>query len=323
MKNKLYYLGLVCCFLILAGCLFKIYHLPRAGIVLTVAFSTLCLWFIPQALMSSYRAENDTKVKWLYLIGFACIFVELGVTLFQIQHWPGGGVLLIAGIIASFLFLPTYLSYNRIESQVNYRNFMGVLFFFAYYAVITALLSINVSKNILDASIIASCKLEVQFKITDAQCKAMISGSNGSATLGDITSKTNALYKTLDSLKRAVAFPEDKDRPTTEPATEINLWEISGKDEKNIGTYWFVNSPNGKRLKKAVEQYRNFLLSHLRKDENESAAYINELLNTASKDEQDWTSWRFSGKNLINTITTLELLKRDVSLAAYETMEGL
>jgi hypothetical protein len=320
MKNKIYYYGLICCILVLAGGLLKIFHLPGAGIALTLGITFFCLWFIPLSLLSSYKAEKDKKVKWLYIIGFITVLVDLGGALFKIQHWPGAEISMIVGIPVSFiLFLPAYLLYNRTDSQVNYRNLLPIMFFFAYYAVITALLSLNVSKNIIDASVVAAYNLNEKSQITNVQCNLINYKPEGNAIATDIKAKADNLCLMIDSLTREIAISTDENHHMQTSVNAINLWEIKGKDINSAGNFWFVYSDNGKLLKKEIKQFHSLLMKTLI-NEKESAEYISELLKTSSDGKESWEYIRFNGKNLINTITTLELIKREIYLAELEAL---
>lgn len=175
MKNKLYILGIISVLLILAGSISKISHWPGANIFLVAGFASLALAFMPFALVSSYRSGQDTNSKSLYIIAYVCIFIECLGTLFKIQHWPGTGILFMISIPIPFvLFLPAYLFQNRKSTTLNFNNLLLVLFFFAYFASMTALLALNVSRNVIDEYVISAVKYDQQTQITNKNAQKLL-----------------------------------------------------------------------------------------------------------------------------------------------------
>ena len=167
MKNKIYYLGILGIMIIVAGATFKLFHLFGAGILLFTGFGLFCLLFMPMAFISSYRSEQNTRLKYLYLLTFLIFLLDFVGALFKILHWPGASWLILISIALIFLvLLPVYVLYNRNDKEINYNNFIAVLIFFAWFAAITALLSTGISKNLIDAASISSNIIDEQVKIT-------------------------------------------------------------------------------------------------------------------------------------------------------------
>jgi hypothetical protein len=151
MKNRIYYLGMLTTLIIVTGCLFKIMHLAGANILLTTGLGSFALIFLPLAVVSLYRSEENRRQRIFYILTGIVLAADAIGVLFKVMHWPGAGPLLLITLPLPFLvLLPYFLLMHPDEKRVNYKNFVAILFFFAYDATVAALLSTSVSKNITD-----------------------------------------------------------------------------------------------------------------------------------------------------------------------------
>ena len=151
MKNKIYILGILSGMVTACGCLFKIMHWPFSGVIILVGIVSLSLVFLPLAIASMVKAEKDKRLRIFYiLVAIVMAFNFIGA-LFKIMHWPGAGIFLMIGIPLPFVvLLPAYLWSNPADKEVNYKNLLAVMFFFAYFAAITSFLALRISSNVVD-----------------------------------------------------------------------------------------------------------------------------------------------------------------------------
>jgi len=328
MKNKTYIFGLICILLIVAGCIAKIQHWPGGGISLTLGFSLFTLVFMPTALINSFRTETDKKLRTLYIIAYICILIDCTGVLFKVQHWPGTNILMIISIPLPFvLFLPVYLLSIRKNKQLNYNNLLLVLFFFAYFASISALLAINVSKGILDEYVDSANNYEEQAKLSKLQTEILIgnlpaSNSKDSIrreTLLKIKAASSSLYKLIDNMKIGIVRGAgDNSQLAIDTEGNVDLSKICNLDNKNIyNNEIFIKKSN--ELKKEMTAYRNFLMASLNPKEVEVATYIRNLLDTPN----DWKSAEFDDKIMIAIMDALSSIKNKVALAELETITAI
>ena len=269
MKNKTYIFGVVFVLLISLGGIFKIQHWSFSGILLTLGLTLFTLGFMPIALISSYRAETDKKLKRLYIVAYVCIFIECMLTLFTIQHWPGTNILRIIGTPLPFvLFLPVYLMQIRKNKQLNYNNLLLVLFFFAYFASIIALLSLNVSKDVLDDYVNSANNYEQQAKLTNHQTSAVmeslsVNDSIKKEAMLKIKEKSASLCELIDKIKIGIIKNvDDNTQQAIDAEGNINLSKFNGKDERNIYQREEFKA-KAIELKKGLSEYRNLLITSL------------------------------------------------------------
>jgi hypothetical protein len=327
MKNKIYYLGLSAVIILLLGCIFKMSHWPGAGIGLTVGFFFFCFLFLPYAMLNCFKAELDKKSRLLYIVSYIVIVCNFISALFKVMHWPGAGYLLAIALPMPFLlFLPIYLIINRNDKEINYRNFVGIMFFFAYLAVISALLSIRVSKDTLNELVIMADHLDQKTGFCSDQIKTMINKKEGEMdsaavfsriSVLNIMKQSEQLCNMIDKLIISIIKSADKDNvKIISTDGKINLWGIEGKDNNSqslSGTYMATD------LKNKLNGYRLLVLSYAK---NEQREYIEHLLNTNDEDGKSWGVNTFSGQNLIAAISTLRMIKYKITLAELEAVSS-
>ncbi|HPF02620.1 MAG TPA: hypothetical protein P5180_09585 [Bacteroidales bacterium] len=154
MKQKIYILGLIATTILLIGVLFKIFHFPGAAILLITGMTTLVLGFLPVALSNNYRADKERRNKSLYIVTWITCFLIFTSMLFKIMHWPGAGILLTISLPFPYIvFLPVFLVVTARDKNFNIYNTVAVLFLLAVMSVISALLALNVSKELIADSI--------------------------------------------------------------------------------------------------------------------------------------------------------------------------
>src|ERR1700741_2391193 len=108
MKKSVYISGIACAVIMLLGCMFKIMHWPGASMLFIIPVALFCLYFLPIALIASYREEK--KYKALHIVTFIVFLISMTGVLFKVIHWPGASILLFVGLPLPFiLFLPVYL----------------------------------------------------------------------------------------------------------------------------------------------------------------------------------------------------------------------
>lgn len=325
MKNKIYYFGIISLLVLFIGAMFKLLHWPAAGIIITLGFAMFTLVFIPVALINSYNETKEKKKRFLYILVFVCILVVCAGALFKIMHWPGATIFLVIGVPLPFvLFLPAYLTFINKSKQINYTHLIFILFFFAYYGVITAFLSLNVSKDLITDALIASEYLEKKANLLDKQTDMLISLSlpkaDDSLKLMNALNKRNELNRRIDNLLSEFTRVVEIDNPRTITKQEkINLWEIKGKDM----TLSFRQAFDEEivTLKNGITEFKYQLASIIPKSETETASSIQKLLDT---DEDAWNGEKnIFNQPLIFVIQSLKQIKKEISIATYEAASAI
>lgn len=111
MKNTMKISGVAGTILFGCAAMFKIQHWPGAGIMLTLGALILTFVFMPSALGVLWKETRSRKRLVLFISAFLSAGLFITGILFKIQHWSGGGpVLILAGVVVVFLLIPSLLS---------------------------------------------------------------------------------------------------------------------------------------------------------------------------------------------------------------------
>ncbi len=282
---------------------------------------------MPSALFNSFKIETNKKLINLYIIGYICVFAVCAGALFKIQHWPYANLILIISIPVPFvLFLPVYIWSIRKNKELNYNNLILILFFFAYFAGITSLLALNVSKNLLDEYVISANNYEEQYKLTTLQTSDLINSLNNlkpedsikNQSIQLINHKTELITRLIDNIKKGILKNVDDNDLAIDSAGNYNLWKIKGADNKTIyQNPVFIDKID--ELKNSIKDYNKLLLSYINSNDAELKACINHM--TCLPD--NWQNSRFGGKYVIEIIDALNSIKLSLGLAELQTIISL
>jgi hypothetical protein len=157
MNQKIYIAGVATTLIVVLGILFKLNHLPGAGIILTTGIMLLLLVFLPVALINSYKNEGNVKNRLLYIVTWLTSLFVFTSMIFKIMHWPGAGLLMLISLPFPYIvFLPVFLIVTGRNKNFSIYNTVAVLLLLAGVSVFSTLLALNVSKERINDSLCMS-----------------------------------------------------------------------------------------------------------------------------------------------------------------------
>ncbi|NVO02615.1 MAG: hypothetical protein HXX09_07900 [Bacteroidetes bacterium] len=128
MKKTMRLFGVVSMAMMAVGAIFKIQHYPGAGILLTISFALMGLVFLPSALYVMKREITMKGSTFIFITGLFGGIALLGGVLFKIQHWPGSGILLLAGyLIICIALIPAILVSRLRDKSVKHLHSVYIL----------------------------------------------------------------------------------------------------------------------------------------------------------------------------------------------------
>ena len=155
MKQKIYILGIVSSMIMVTGSMFKVNHWPAAGILLTIGAFLLVFLFLPAGSFQSLQGSRECSKQ-------ASVHCHMGYLPRDIQcvcilklctgHMPGH-ILMIAIPFPFVVFLPVWLYVTSKIKNFDINNTIFILFLLAMQAVFSALLSLNVTRERINASL--------------------------------------------------------------------------------------------------------------------------------------------------------------------------
>ena len=328
MKNKIYYFGIACCILIMTGGIFKIQHWPGAGIIFTLSLPLLVFIFLPMAMANSFKAEENKKIRILYITAYIAFGFDLISGLFKIMHWNGASILMTIGIPLPFvLFLPAYLLYVRKDKNVNYNHLLTVLFFFAYFGATTAFLALDISKNMVDEMVINVSQEDNMNRNIREQNKIFINYLNNKQldsikreSIQRVNQSTDALCIYMDKLKNEMIKMSDCSNINAE---QIYYRELISKDNRSVSNSIMLQEKKGNKLLKKFNAFRDLLLKESNIRDEASLNFINEVLTTEGEGIFNWNERAFGGRHMISALGYLEILKKRVLLSQTEALTAI
>ncbi|MBA4321206.1 MAG: hypothetical protein C0408_00165 [Odoribacter sp.] len=138
MKNTMKISGIKGTMMLGFAAVFKILHLPGAGILMTLGALLLALIFMPSALVVLWKETRSGKRLFLFVAAFLTGSTFIMGILFKTQHWPAAGILISLSILFAILFfLPSLLFSKLVDTEnvskrpVYILGFIGMAFYLA------------------------------------------------------------------------------------------------------------------------------------------------------------------------------------------------
>lgn len=121
MKKTTGILGIIFSLFVIIGVLFKTLHLPGAAIMTIIGVAIVSILVLPLMAYSEITKTQGKTNRWTTFSGyFATILLGIG-TLFKLNHWPFGTILVDLGAaLFVFVFVPlfTIKNYKTDENKI-------------------------------------------------------------------------------------------------------------------------------------------------------------------------------------------------------------
>jgi gliding motility-associated protein GldM len=211
------------------------------------------------------------------------------------------------------------------------------------YLVLTAMLALNVSAEIVDAFAKIERGLDQTIIITDIKNDNTLKFfENAVAELGQkavewrdkaklTRDKTKEIKDYIKELKIELIKEADGEETTAIKDGKVYADSIEKKDDLNVANQILLGTnDNGKAydLHKKVLEYKDFLLLNIVSDSPEIESFINELLDFSNPkkgltDIRDWETFTFNSTPLISAIALLSKIQVDVLNCESYVLEHL
>ena len=208
------------------------------------------------------------------------------------------------------------------------------------YLVLTALLALNVQKEVLNAFVIVDegiVKMNENYavkneKMYDAFELAVIEKPKKAKKYRDIAievkKQSNEIYEMANDLKLKIVGIGEKGNKEAITGKEIQPGKISGKEDMNIPGQVMIVEKSGAKLKHAIESYKEFLLKNIDPKAENIRNTISKGLNTEDPPAQDgklesWESEHFEHLPLVGVTTVLSGLQSSIRNAESDMLRYL
>lgn len=316
MKKTIFILGIVSVNLMLLGALLKVLHLKGAAIILIISILLFCFVFLPLALISSYKSQNEKIYKWLYIVTFFVFSFDITGALFKILHWPGAWIFLAIGVPLPFvLFLPVYLYQTHKNKDKSVLNNLGVMFGLTFLAIFSSLLALNVSATVLDGFVVNSINNENSAKFYQETSKKY-------SEKDIVKQKADELCNFINELKKEVLISTDNNS-LSENYNPINTENRGSTDltifsVKNEGEQSKIDI-----LKRMIGEYGE-IISKSEKAKIELKQLANSLFDVSNKGGVNrWENREFPTANLVIVLDVLSKVQSNVRFVEVEYLSSL
>ena len=142
------------------------------------------------------------------------------------------------------VLLPAYLWSKRNDAEINYNNFLAILFFFAYYAAISALLALGVQRNVLDGFTQSAKSIEQKTEVFTHECNSLSINNSDTACKEQFKIKKQAdlLCTKIEELKRTIIInASGNPSEVNKTGNYINIDAIKFKDSRPIAEPFYID----------------------------------------------------------------------------------
>jgi serine phosphatase RsbU (regulator of sigma subunit) len=264
MKKAERILGWAGMVLFVLGVLFRMFHWPAGGILLSSGTLILALGFLPVQLILERR---DARSRWMviYLIfRFTVLFLMLFAFLFKVQHWPGAGPLLMFSTFLLPLLILFYIILGRKGYTSQPVSFFTVLAMVVGFSIYTMVTRSSVSLNVVNGYL----QLEEKFRTTTAglvsansiiyeslEASQDTSEAALMASIRELRESSMALSRYIDDLEEdflSLFALDTLDR-------DLEHYGLRLMSGNNLSEEYFINAGKARDLRQALEQYISLL----------------------------------------------------------------
>ncbi|MFC2136784.1 hypothetical protein ACFLTE_01280 [Bacteroidota bacterium] len=316
------------------GILFKIMHWPGAGVLIALGCVLLCLLFFPLLLRFLIKNAKSRREKIIHTIGVISGMAYLAGFLFKMMHWPGSGLLLVSGaFLIVVLFIPLYTHLKYAKSKRIEASFIYITSAITWFLVFTLLISITISRSILNEYINSDYKTQLEIEYFKQKNQVIY--------LSDKNSKTDSLCENVKSLSDnldnyiqdlKIEIVQSLDERNSEAIINNKVKVKYIKDKTNTYAPFTIligEQLEGKafELSSNINETKNQLLELVNGDEI-TCRLIETCLNTnLPEGTPEWIkSWEilyFNHTPVIGCINALTGIQRNLQLAEYEAFNYL
>lgn len=189
------------------------------------------------------------------------------------------------------------------------------------YLVLTAMLALNVDKSVVDAFALVDQGFMKTIENFNNKNQSVYNQFNNAAnenpqkvgelnrTVLKIKERTDSLYNYITHFKEMIVKRAD--------GPEGKIDDIVNKEDLNYAEEIMMTKKNGTLLRKALEEYRTFLLSHVDSSQTSLINSIRKSLDTTDPpgvegSSPTWESSKFQGYPLIAVVTLMSKMQSDL-----------
>ncbi|MDP4240118.1 MAG: gliding motility protein GldM [Bacteroidota bacterium] len=199
------------------------------------------------------------------------------------------------------------------------------------YLVLTAMLALNVSSEILNGFTMVDNSLHKTIESSELRNKSLYADfqdlfDKNPAKVREwlekaktVKKKSDDLYKFIENFKVQIVRLADK----KEANDSAYVKQINAKDNMDKAAQYGIAERHGKELKKQIEEYRSFLVDLSANNPSKQKMYQSIFATGKTKDGKQWDEALFEGMPLSAVITILTKYQSDIRSSEAEIIQYL
>lgn len=197
------------------------------------------------------------------------------------------------------------------------------------YLVLTAMLALNVSSEVLQGFTMVDKSLRSSIQTTERRVESLyedfdaLYDQNPDKTRDSrekaivVKQKADSLYSYMQDFKYQMIKLADKD------AADPNAIEIQAKDNLDVASQYALVQGNGKTLKQKIINFRQHLIDLAENDTTKQKMYLSMLPIEDGSDNRSWEQSMFELMPLSAAVTLLTKYQSDVKAAEMDMLQYL
>ncbi|RPH33792.1 MAG: hypothetical protein EHM93_03790 [Bacteroidales bacterium] len=253
--------------------------------------------------------------------------------MFKVFHWPGAAVLMIVGsVLLVSIFLPLFTYSKFKETGKITGQFIYILISAMFFMLLSILLAINVSTNVLDVYAQNESNARSIGNYLNVKNQKLYADINGKAD--SIKTKASAINigtlkvcSLIDSIRIELVMASDLVDKQIAEKLLLDVNHISNKADLKITNSLMIGENwNGMayRLKQAIIKYQQTIQSEITSNA-ELTKNINIVLNTSdisiNQETQTWEQITFNENILIGTLSVLSDIEKRIRMVESQTIQ--
>ena len=203
------------------------------------------------------------------------------------------------------------------------------------YLVLTAMLALNVSTEVLEGFSLVDKSLHTTIDASDKRNAGMYDDfqylyeqnpekvKEWLDKANEVKAKSDSLYNYIQNFKYEMVRLSDKDKTTP----DVMVGEIEGKSNTDVNAQYAILEGNGKILREKIEAYKNYLIELAENDSVKQSMYKS-VFETADGELHSgvlvkWESTVFEHQPLAASVTVLTKFQSDIRSSEAEIVQYL
>ncbi|NQV52075.1 MAG: hypothetical protein HQ500_02780 [Flavobacteriales bacterium] len=324
MKKTAFSFGLTSTFLLLAGTIFKLLHLPGAAVMLVLGAGVLALIYLPLLLWHKLK-ESPSDEYLLHISGFVGLTLTTVGVLFKIMHWPGAAVMLLGGISAlAVAYVPVYF-FKKYKTSANKSiTLSSGLVAMTCLILVFGMMSFNRSENFNRGLSLVGAELDAS-ATRAANNAALYAKLQKSPESEAVKSAVSTAINRVEGLR--LHLIAETEGISLDEARAVETYSLTKQDNYDIPTHILFGDQeerSANALLGVLEEFQGEMLQAydpVIRDEMEAILPFDfNMMYEFRGNEMDWVTYHFYHIPLSSVISQLSKMQLDIRNAETQVL---